>query len=154
MPESRVVFGILTMTGSCMLVMIVLERGLRHIPEVPGAAVSLALFVLTRNINIGTLGFERYSFGRLPAGWYRNLVTAYLGFPPGEFYSTDYFSLFPWIFLFVTGYFLFRIFRKHGWNETLFLKGNLPVFGFLGRHSLIIYLIHQPVLYGLFHLLL
>ena len=61
----------------------------------------------------------------------------------------DYFPIFPWIFLFVAGYFLYRIFHSRGWDEKLFARGNLPVINWLGRHTLPIYLIHQPVLYGL-----
>ena len=28
-------------------------------------------------------------------------------------------------------------------------RGNVPVLNWLGRHSLVVYLLHQPVLYGL-----
>ena len=65
------------------------------------------------------------------------------------FFSTDYFSLIPWIFLFVAGYFLHRVLEEEGLNEKLFAKGNVPVLNWIGRHSLIVYLLHQPILYGL-----
>ena len=52
------------------------------------------------------------------------------------------------------GYFLFRIFHARGWNEKLFAQGNFPVLNFLGRNSLIVYLLHQPIIYGLMTLLL
>ena len=55
----------------------------------------------------------------------------------------------PWFFLFVTGYFLFRLLDERKLNEQLFAWGNVPVLNWLGRHSLIVYLLHQPVLYGL-----
>ena len=49
----------------------------------------------------------------------------------------------------MAGYFIYRIFHSRGWDVKLFSRGNLPVINWLGRHTLPIYLIHQPVLYGL-----
>ena len=149
MPQSRILFGILTCIGSCVLLMIPLEKLLRRIPAGIGAAVSFALFALLRNCNKGTLGFERFALCDLPDALYRNHLTAYLGFPQHSFFSTDYFSLFPWFFLFVTGFFLHCMTSKKGWNEKLFTRGQFPLLNWIGRHSLLVYLLHQPLLYGL-----
>lgn len=149
MPESRILFGVLTCIGSCMLLMIPFEKLLRTIPAGIGAAAAFALFALLRNCAQGTLGFEKLVIGHLPDTLYRNYLTAYLGFPQPSFFSTDYFPLIPWFFLFVTGYFLFRLTSEKGWNEKLFARGQFPLLNFLGRHSLMVYLLHQPVLYGL-----
>lgn len=147
--DSRIVFGVLTCIGSCMLLLIPLEKWLKKVPAPFGLAVSFGLFLLLRNINSGSLGFEGWAVCQLPASLYRNLVTAYLGFPPRSFFSTDYFPLFPWLFLFVTGFFLYRVLDRRGLNEKLFARGQVPLLNWLGRHSLIVYLLHQPVLYGL-----
>ena len=149
MPESRIVFGVLTCIGSCMLLLIPAEKLLKKVSPAMGLAISFGLFVLLRNVSSGSLGFEGWVICKLPADLYRNLLTAYLGFPHRGFFSTDYFPLFPWFFLFVTGYFLFRLLDAKGLNEKLFARGNVPVLNWLGRHSLIVYLLHQPVLYGL-----
>jgi len=149
MPESRIVFGVLTCIGSCMIVMIPLEKWLKKIPAEAGLAVSFGLFLLLRNISSGSLGFESLVICPLPAFLYRNLLTAYLGFPHPGFFSTDFFPLFPWFFLFMSGYFLFHCLEKRSLNERLFARGQVPVLNWLGRHSLIVYLLHQPVLYGL-----
>ena len=149
MPESRIIFGVLTCIGSCMLLMIPVEKLAKKLPAAIGLAVSFGLFVLLRNVSDGSLGFEGWVICPLPASLYRNLLTAYLGFPPRSFFSTDYFPLLPWFFLFVTGYFLFRLLSEQKLNEKLFAKGNVPLLNWLGRHSLIVYLLHQPVLYGL-----
>lgn len=149
MPDSRIVFGVLTCIGSCMLLLIPLEKWLKKLPAAAGLALSFGLFVLLRNISSGSLGFERLAICPLPEALYRNLLTAYLGFPHPSFFSTDYFPLFPWFFLFVTGYFLFRFLEERKLNETLFGRGRVPVLNWVGRHSLIVYLLHQPVLYGL-----
>lgn len=106
MPEEQIWFGVLTLIGSCMLLMVPLEKLLRHVPVGVGLAASAALFTLLRNVNQGTLGFEDWTLGTVPEGLYRNLLTAYIGFPPPDFFSTDYFSLLPWLFLFLAGHFL------------------------------------------------
>lgn len=147
MPENRVVFGVLTMLGSAMLLMIPFEKLLTKCNPVIGSVVAFALFVITRNVNDGALGFGSWNICELPEEWYASLFTAYLGFMPRGFFSTDYFSLFPWLFLFMTGYFLYGIFEKHNLLERLQTK-EIKVVGWLGKHSLIIYMIHQPVIYG------
>lgn len=149
MPDSRIIFGVLTCIGSCMLLLIPLEKWLKRVPSAVGLALSFGLFVLLRNVPDGTLGFEGLVLAALPESLYRNLLTAYLGFPHRGFFSTDYFPLIPWLFLFVTGYFLFRCLDEKGLNEKLFTRGQFPVLNWMGRHSLLIYLLHQPVLYGL-----
>lgn len=153
MPQNRVVFGVLTCIGSCMLLLIPLEKLLKKVPAEIGMAVSFALFVLTRNINRGFLGFEGWNLFALPRSLYQNLLTAYVGMPAIDFYSTDYFSLIPWFFLFVTGYFFYGSCKKRGFLQWEFLQKELPFFGFLGKHSLLVYLLHQPVLYLVLELL-
>lgn len=150
MPESRVMFGILTMTGSCMLLMCLFDKVFVRIPALIGLVGGTVLFVLTRNINSGYLGFEGWNFLKLPNSLYQKGIMTFLGFPASGFFSTDYFSLFPWLFLFAAGYFLHRLLAGKnngmlpGWCE---IKGFLPL-NFLGRHSLILYMLHQPVIYG------
>lgn len=149
MPQNRILFGILTCIGSCVLMMTPLEKLLVKIPAGIGAALSFVLFLLLRNCPKGTLGFEKLVICDLPDWLYRNNLTAYLGFPQKGFFSTDYFSLFPWIFLFITGFFLFRFTSAKGWNERLFARGKFPLLNRIGQNSLLVYLLHQPVLYGL-----
>ena len=98
-------------------------------------------------MNSGSLGFEGLRFFTLPPWLYRNLLTAFLGFPPADFSSTDYFSLLPWFFLFLTGYFVSRLWRE---RRRIPMGGTrVPVLSALGRYSLPVYLLHQPVVYGL-----
>ncbi len=142
MPESPAICGILTLMGSAMLLTAALEKLLRRIPARAGLVGSFSLFLLLRDVNDGFLGFEGARILALPEGLYRNVVTAWLGFPPAGFVSSDYFPLLPWVFLFWTGYFLFRLHpgdRKTG--------RPFPVVTFLGRHSLVVYLLHQAVLF-------
>ena len=153
MPQAAINFGILTFLGSAVLLLIPLEKGLKKIPALPGLLASSMAFCILRNVGGGTFGFEGLVLGAVPRGLYRNLLTAYLGFPAPDFHSTDYFALIPWMGLFLAGYFLYRIFHAKGWDVRLFAKGRIPGLTFLGKHSLLVYLLHQPVLYGVMTLL-
>lgn len=153
MPQNRVVFGVLTCIGSCILIMNLIGKIGKKIPPESGIIISFVLFLAAKNINDGYLGLGKILVIEIPAEWYRNYFTTYLGLPFKGFYSTDYFSLFPWLFLFITGFYLYGIFEKQGLLEKRFMGINMVPFSFLGRHSLLIYLLHQPVIYGLQELL-
>ena len=148
MPESRVIFGVLTLIGSCMLLLIPMEKLLLKLRAEIGLAGSFLLFLLFRNVNTGYLGFENWNILKLPDGFYENLFTTYLGFPQKGFFSADYFSLLPWFFLFLTGFYLYQLVQKNHMMEKLF-SWRVPGFDVIGRHSLLIYLLHQPVVFGI-----
>ena len=148
MPQNRVVFGVLTCIGSCILLMTFTRKLWKKIPPETGIFLTFLLFLFTKNINNGYVGLGNIKIIKISSQWYRNYFTAYLGFPTRGFYSTDYFSLIPWLFLFVTGFYLYNIFEKRKLLDKKFMAKGIPAFAFLGRHSLIIYLLHQPIIYG------
>ena len=150
MPDARVIFGVLTFHGSAMLLFIPLSKILKKIPAQPGAVVSILLFLFTYTVNDGYLGFFGRELVKLPESLYANWLTTYLGFPEKSFWSTDYFSIFPWIFLYITGYFVHTIIIRKKQSLPEGLKKSLcPPLGFIGKHSLLIYMLHQPVIYGI-----
>ena len=146
MPQSVIYIGVLTFLGSAMIITALLDGGLRHTPAILGIVLSVCLFILFYHVNSGTLSFFGFPVATLSGSLYKNYFTAYLGFPFKGFFSTDYFSILPWIFLYLTGYFLYQLtsgFAKktsgpiHKWG----------VLSLLGRYSLEIYLAHQIVIY-------
>lgn len=66
----------------------------------------------------------------------------------GDFVSYDYFPLFPWVFVFLAGTAIGRYIAR-GRFPQWFYNAKIPVLPAIGRHSLIIYIAHQPVLYAL-----
>ncbi len=143
LPENLVFCGVLTLLGGSALLLILLRPALEKLPARLGLAGSFLLFLLFRDINSGWLGFEGVHVAALPSSLYQNHFTACLGFPPASFFSTDYFSLLPWFFLFLSGYFLYRLPHTPKNNER-----PLPLLAAVGRRSLLIYMLHQPVVYG------
>lgn len=147
MYDDRVIFGVLTLIGSCMLLVTLLEPLLKKCPPALGFTVSFLLFLLTRKINSGYLGFGDLKLFVLPKGLYQNLLTTFFGFQAPGFYSSDYFSLIPWVFLFLAGFYLYALAKRWDWLQYL-TEGRLKPLQILGQHSLPIYMIHQVILYG------
>ncbi len=147
LPQDKVVFGVLTFLGSAMLLSALLEKWLFRVPSVVGMGACGLLFYVFRWVNRGYLQLWQRGTYELPAAWYHGLSGAFAGFPGSDFYSTDYFSLLPWIFLFWFGLYLGRFVQSLGdWKRGI-LGINAAPLTFLGQHSLLIYLAHQPVLY-------
>jgi len=150
LPDMRIVFGILTFLGSAMLLMIFPDRKLSKISSrnvsVLLFCVSLFLFVLCYNINKGYLGIYPNMAIILPKSLYKGYLAAYIGFMEPGFASVDYFSILPWIFIYLCGYFLHKIVKDtNAYVQTAKLR--IPGINVLGRHSLAIYLIHPIILY-------
>lgn len=147
MPQQKIIFGVLTMIGSCMLITILLDKILKNVSPNIGIFCSALLFVIFRNINDGYLGFESWNIMKIPRSFYSNRFMTYLGFREPNFYSTDYFSLFPWIFLFILGYYLYKSINSSDYKDKILSKKGIMWIEFIGKNSLVIYLLHQPVIY-------
>ena len=98
------------------------------------------------------LGCSLFIFSMLLAGIAGPIWLAWLGFHPATFYSIDYEPLIPWFGLVLIGLGAGAILYPGGtprWSETVRTG---PLTGFLagaGRYSLLIYLIHQPIIIGI-----
>ena len=110
------------------------------------------LFGITYGMNDGYVGFFGLELLELPSALYSNLVTTFFGFPDPWFWSSDYFSLFPWTFLYFTGYFVYRLWKAEQIPGANCLNRKIPLLTWMGKHSLIIYMIHQPIIFGVLEL--
>lgn len=74
----------------------------------------------------------------------------WLGFIPSNFYTLDYFPLLPWLGVVSLGLFIGNtIYENYNRRFKLPDLSKNPlniILGFLGRHSLFIYFIHQPII--------
>lgn len=137
--EWYVRFGVLHCIGTAVIVGYCFLLLPRELPAILGGALCLFPGIF--------LYFRTFSFSYLLP----------LGFVPHHFYSIDYFPLLPWLGVFLLGIALgkrlYQGYRRRfplpDWSQLFPVKG----LSFLGRHSLTIYLLHQPVLIFLLFLL-
>ncbi len=129
MGEFRIWFGILHMLGACMIIYPLFKK-------LPWWALAL----------IGT-AFVALGF------WLEGITVNVdyffpIGLRSGQFFSADYFPLFPGLGWFILGAAIGKTAYKN--KRSLLPKVNsdfflLRFFRFVGRHSLVFYLFHQPV---------
>lgn len=146
-PSQFILFGILHFFGSMMMLYGLLEPVMKRIPAIPGLLGSVLLFLLTWNIYSGFVKI----FGmviRLPGFLYDHPLLYPLGFACAGVSSADYYPLMPWGFLFFAGTFLGRYVRAGRFPKVCY-QSHLPRLAWIGSHTMAIYLIHQPVIYGI-----
>ena len=74
-----------------------------------------------------------------------------LGFYSEKFYSGDYYPLIPWLGIFIFGIVFGRIFYSE--KRSLLIKPLRDnIVNAVGRNTLIIYLIHQPLIFAIIYL--
>ena len=131
-PEIRIYFGILHCLGTCMLLWMLL----RQLPD-------RALMILSASVLALGLWLRYCVRARIP--WLLPLGVIW-----PEFASADYFPLMPNLAYFLVGAVIGR--NVYARRQTRFPKVNTqnPAIRFLtllGRHSLPVYLLHQPALF-------
>lgn len=146
-PDEAIYFGILHLLSVCMTLTGLCKRWLDKIPLWLGFAVCMAAFLFTMGVEYGFLGIAKLPLIQLPRAWYTTNWFVPFGIYSPTFFSADYFPIFPWMFLFLCGLFFGRYpaaGKFPAWTYRLHIR---PL-AFLGRHALIVYIAHQPVIYG------
>lgn len=148
LPDDIITFGILHFLSVCMILFGLLKPAADRYPFswVP-ILVCAALYSLTRGLPLGYLGLSPALGTPMPQALYSLGWLSPLGFPGGSFRSADYFPLLPWIFVFAAGTFVGKL-AKAGKFPELAYRSQVPVLSWFGRHALVLYLVHQPVIYG------
>ena len=132
--DMPILFGVLHLLGTCMVLYGLTRPLWEKLPFWAVPAVSLLGLVLTGHMVGGVPGESRWLW---MLGW------TYEGFV-----STDYFPLLPWVFVFLLGTWAGK-YIKAGRMPAWFYGADCPPLAAVGRHSLVIYVLPQPVLYGL-----
>ena len=133
----EIYFGILHMFGLSMLIYALLSPALKKCNPLVISIICLVLFVVYLFL------MERWPFAETP--WNVGML---FGFPSENFYSADYYPILPYFFVFVAGAMLGRPISE-GRFPTWFYDFRCRPLEFVGRHSLLIYLLHQPCIFVL-----
>lgn len=145
-PDEAIFFGILHLLGASMILAGFLMPLINKIKPIIGISVFAFLFILTYSLQNGNIGFLGLFSYDLPAPFYNFPFSFALGMPSNSFSTLDYYPISPWIFLFFSGIFLGSYIKKDNLPE-FFYKTRFKLLSLAGRNSLIIYMLHQPVIY-------
>jgi len=151
-PSQLILFGILHMLGLSMIITHFLKPLLNKLPPKSGAAASAVLFFVLYGIPYRYIGLGSLLKIKLPDFLYSTNYPFPLGVHTSDFISSDYYPLLPWIFLFFAGFYTGRYLTGAKLPE-LFYRSRSKAIGWIGRHSMIIYLAHQPLLLALLYIL-
>lgn len=135
--DTPISFGIIYCMAACTLLYAATAPLLNRFPAAAGLISCLVLFAVTYT---------------LPHTTYPVEGLAWLGFPSASFVSGDYYPLLPNAFLYLAGAFAARWFDGHHASgyPTWMMKANVPFLSMIGKLSLPIYLVHQPLLILIF----
>lgn len=107
-------------------------------------AVLLVLFVMLLRLPEGSLGVGALAL-RLPRAFYDTPYLSWLGFPGPHFVSGDYYPLLPFCLMYLVGANVGVMLERHALPTWVYERGFGPL-ALIGRHPLLIYLLHQPLL--------
>ena len=144
LPQERILFGILHFLSCAMLLFGCIQKPIRRVPLAVGLAVCVVLYLATFQVGEGVACFAI----KLPGALYQTDCLAPLGFHSSSFYSADYFPILPWIFVFLAGTFVGRLAAEERFPKWMYTR-RIPFLSWLGRHALIVYIVHQPVIFAL-----
>lgn len=151
MPNNFIFFGILHLLAFCMLVYSVSRK---LIDKIPGfvAPIIFVLFLFIFGLPNGYLGFFGKHLIDLPKAD-GNVFLYCLGLPwRSKLKSADYFPVLPWFLLFLCGCVAGKYF-KEGKIPKFFYKDICPPITFIGTKTIYIYVLHQPLVYGILYLI-
>lgn len=152
MPGQVVTFGILHFMGVAMLLYALLSPILQGANPLGGLPACLILFFYTLHTASGYWDLFGFAAVPLPRALYAIPWLFPFGITAPGFLSADYYPLLPWFFLFLSGTFVGSILRRLTLPAWMY-KTHLPPLAFIGRHSLAIYLVHQPLIFAILYLL-
>jgi len=151
-PAAPIYFGMLHQLAFCILFCLVFHPLLGYIPPVAGFVVSLVIFILTYHVSDGYIGFQSLISLDITALQGDSVLLYPLGLLNTPLSAFDYYPIFPWFFLFLAFTFI-GTYAAEGRFPEWTTKMHVRPLAFVGRHSLLIYVLHIPILYGLLWLL-
>lgn len=149
MPDMLIRFGVLTFLGTSMLLYGLIKPVADKINHPAMCVVWLLMFFMFRTMPYdGVVRFLVWEM-EVPRKLYEYEFLYPLGIMSSNFRSADYFPLIPYGFIFLAGTALSEFIRKNRDKLPRFCMKKIPLLCFMGRHSLAIYFIHQPLAFGI-----
>ena len=145
--ECEIYFGILHFLSLSILIYTALSKKIGNYSVFAGILASAVLYAFTSKIGEGVLAYGNLISFPLPEKLYETNLLVPLGIYNSDFFSADYFPLFPDIFIFFAGVFTGKHLRFKGYPEWCY-ENKMPFFSFLGRNALVIYIAHMPLVFG------
>ena len=148
--DSPISFGIIFCMGICTLVGAILQK-FKLLPRGPVAAAAFfAVFILFLDIPQGTAAFGSVE---IPEAIYSTGLFSWAGFPGKGFVSGDYYPVFPYIFMYLSGTSLGMWWKTLGYSKLARTFVVRPL-NFIGKNALVIYAAHQPIIMAIISLVL
>lgn len=147
MPSQQILFGILHFMGTAMILFALTHKLIDKLPVWVGVVFSILCFVLFYSIGLGYIGINGLFRIHVPAALFETNFLFPLGFYSRYFFSSDYYPLLPWFFMFLLGTY-FGVPIREGKAPAFVYRSYSKTLSFIGRHTIIIYLVHQPIIYG------
>jgi len=138
--EMPIYFGILHLLGFLMIFYGLTQKLWNKIPKKAAPFIYIALIITSVLARI-------YLSPESDNLVLRDLLSV-LGWHQAGFVNFDNQVILPWIFVFLFGTWAGGYIRE-GKFPSWFYEKKVPFFPLVGRHALIIYVLHQPLLYGL-----
>ncbi len=151
-PNAPIYFGVLHLLGISMMIYGFIGAYTSRVPWVIGLILFALLYFLCLNIPHGYMGFTWLFTIPMPDALYGARLLFPLGFPAAGFSSLDYFPLLPHFLLFMSGASLGVLFKSGRAAKGMYMV-RFSGLAFIGKHALLIYILHQPVLIAILDLL-
>lgn len=145
--ECEIFFGILHFLSLSILIYTALSKKIGKTSLFTGIVVCVLLYAFTSRIGEGVLAYGNLISFKLSERLYETNYFVPIGIYNSDFFSADYFPLFPDIFIFFAGVFAGKHFISKGYPDWCY-ENKLPFFSFLGRNALVIYIAHMPLIFG------
>ena len=123
--NSFIFFGILHLLATCSIISYLLIK----------VSTKYTLFILFFTCSAMSVANVNYN---LPA------YLSWIGFNQSVPISNDFYPLFPWLSFYLTNYYIDKTYIH---DQSSLLSSSLK---FLGRNSLAVYILHQPIFFSLF----